>query len=194
MARSGHCAGLSRSRRCSTCSPGQCQSGRDARSGLCCARFQGEGACTRAHPDRSRRLGPVKTSGALRRQRSPSCRRPRDAAGRRRTGALDVDRRMPASVRAVLAAEFAALDREQLAMAKREVSTAARRLTRAGWAVEKVVLRGIPLPELLRTASMKRADIIIVGARGAGGLKRLLLGSVAEGTFAHAPMSALIVK
>ena len=102
--------------------------------------------------------------------------------------------RMPASVRAVLTAEFAALDRERLAMAKRDVTTAARRLTRAGWAVEKVVLRGIPLPELLRTASMKRADIIIVGAQGAGGLKRLLLGSVAEGTFAHAPISVLIVK
>jgi nucleotide-binding universal stress UspA family protein len=102
--------------------------------------------------------------------------------------------RMPASVRAVLAAEIAALDRERLATAKREVSTAARRLTRAGWAVEEVVLRGIPLPEILRVASMKRADIIIVGARGAGGLKRLLLGSVAEGTFAHAPISVLIVK
>jgi nucleotide-binding universal stress UspA family protein len=102
--------------------------------------------------------------------------------------------RMPASVRAVLAAEFAALDRERMAMAKREVSTAARRLTRAGWAVEKVVLRGIPLPELLRTASKKRADMMIVGARGAGGLKRLLLGSVAEGVFAHAPISVLIVK
>jgi nucleotide-binding universal stress UspA family protein len=102
--------------------------------------------------------------------------------------------RMPASVRSVLAGELAALDREQLAKAKREVSTATRRLIRAGWAVEKVVRRGIPLPELLRTASSKRADIIIVGARGAGGLKRLLLGSVAEGTFAHASVPVLIVK
>jgi len=101
---------------------------------------------------------------------------------------------MPASVRAVLTAELAALDRERLAKAKREVATAARRLERAGWAVEKVVRRGIPLPELLKTGSSDRADIIIVGARGAGGLKRLLLGSVAEGTFAHTSVPVLIVK
>jgi nucleotide-binding universal stress UspA family protein len=102
--------------------------------------------------------------------------------------------RLPASVRAVLATELAALDRERLARARREVSTAARRLMRAGWAVEKLVRRGIPLPELLKTASTKRADITIVGARGATGLKRLLLGSVAEGTLAHSPGSVLVVK
>jgi nucleotide-binding universal stress UspA family protein len=103
-------------------------------------------------------------------------------------------RPMPASIRDVLVAELAALDRERLAKARREVSTAARRLTRAGWAVEKVVRRGIPLSELLRTASNKRADIIVVGARGAGGLTRLLLGSVAEGTFTHASVPVLVVK
>jgi nucleotide-binding universal stress UspA family protein len=103
-------------------------------------------------------------------------------------------RRMPASVRAVLAAELATLDRDRLAKANREVSTAARRLMRSGWAVEKVVRRGIPLSELLRTASTRRADLIIVGARGAAGLKRLLLGSVAEGTFAHASVPVLIAK
>jgi nucleotide-binding universal stress UspA family protein len=102
--------------------------------------------------------------------------------------------RLPASVRTVLAAELAAIDREQTAHAQREVSTAARRLRRAGWTVEKVVRRGIPLSELLRTASSKRADIIIVGARGATGLKRLVLGSVAEGTFTHASVPVLIVK
>ena len=103
-------------------------------------------------------------------------------------------RPMPAYVRDVLVAELAALDRARLAKARREVSTAARRLKRAGWAVERVVRRGIPLRELLRTASSKRADIIVVGARGTGGLSRLLLGSVAEGTFAHASVPVLVVK
>ena len=101
---------------------------------------------------------------------------------------------LPASIRAMLATELAALHRERMARARREVSTAARRLTRAGWAVEKVVRRGIPLQELLKTAATKRADITIVGARGATGLKRLLLGSVAEGTLAHSPGSVLVVK
>lgn len=101
---------------------------------------------------------------------------------------------LPTSIRAVVAAELAALNRGRLGMARREVSTAARRLIRAGWTVEKEVRRGIPLPQLLRTASTRRADIIVVGARGVGGLGRMLLGSVAEGTLAHAPVSVLIVK
>jgi nucleotide-binding universal stress UspA family protein len=102
--------------------------------------------------------------------------------------------RLPASIRAVLATELAALNRERLRLARREVSAAARRLTRAGWTVEKVVRRGLPLSELLKIASTNRADVIVVGARGAAGLTRALLGSVAEGTLAHAPVSVLIVK
>ena len=101
---------------------------------------------------------------------------------------------LPASIRAVVASELAALNRERLGTARRELASAARRLTRSGWKVESVVLRGAPLPELLRSASTRRADIIVVGARGTGGLKRLLLGSVAAGTLAHARVPVLIVK
>jgi nucleotide-binding universal stress UspA family protein len=101
---------------------------------------------------------------------------------------------LPASIRRVVAAELATLNKHQLRTARRELSTAARRLTRAGWKVEKVVGRGVPLSELVRTASTRRSGVIVVGARAAGGLKRLLLGSVAEGTLAHAPVSVLIVK
>lgn len=102
--------------------------------------------------------------------------------------------RLPGSTRAVLSAELAALDRDIMARARREVSAAARRLKRAGWKVKRVVRRGIPLRELLKAASSKKADLTIVGARGATGLTRLLLGSVAEGTLAHSPVSVLVVK
>lgn len=102
--------------------------------------------------------------------------------------------RLPASVRSVLAGELAALDRERVTRARRELSRASRRLRRAGWAVDSVVRRGIPLSELLRAASTRRTDVTVVGARGATGLERLLLGSVAEGTLAHSRGSVLIVK
>jgi nucleotide-binding universal stress UspA family protein len=102
--------------------------------------------------------------------------------------------RLPASVRSVLAAELAAAERERMTRARREVATAARRLTRAGWTVKKAVRRGIPLAELLTTASATHTDVTIIGARGATGLTRLLLGSVAEGTLAHSSGSVLVVR
>jgi len=89
---------------------------------------------------------------------------------------------------------LAALDRKRMTRARREVSTAARRLTRAGWAVRKVVRRGIPLAALLKTASATHTDVTIIGARSATGLARLLLGSVAEGTVAHSSGSVLVVR
>jgi nucleotide-binding universal stress UspA family protein len=38
------------------------------------------------------------------------------------------------------------------------------------------------------------ADLIVVGSRGKGGLRRLLLGSVAEFVARHAPCSVLIAR
>jgi nucleotide-binding universal stress UspA family protein len=102
--------------------------------------------------------------------------------------------RLPAPVRSVLAAELRALNRGRVTRARRELSIASRRLKRAGWPVENVLRRGTPLSELLRAASPGRIDVTVVGARGTAGLERLLLGSVAEGTLAHAPGSVLIVK
>jgi nucleotide-binding universal stress UspA family protein len=102
--------------------------------------------------------------------------------------------RLPGSVRSAVMAELAAVDRDRMTRARRELSTAARRLARTGWATKKVVRRGIPLAELLRTAAATRTDVTVVGARGATGLKRLLLGSVAEGALANSPGSVLVVK
>jgi nucleotide-binding universal stress UspA family protein len=51
-----------------------------------------------------------------------------------------------------------------------------------------------PLTELLRGMSASRADVVVAGARGVGAVERLLLGNVAEGALAHAPVSVLIVK
>ena len=101
---------------------------------------------------------------------------------------------LPRSVPALRRAELAALERERMTRARRELSTAARRLTRRGWAVKSVVRRGVPLAELLKAASANDTDVTIVGARGATGLTRLMLGSVAEGTLAHSSGSVLVVR
>jgi nucleotide-binding universal stress UspA family protein len=102
--------------------------------------------------------------------------------------------RLPGSVRAVLRSELAALETRRRRSARREVQAAARRLARARWSVKAEVERGVPLTELLRAVSATRADLVVLGARGVGGVERLLLGSVAEGILERAPVSVLLVK
>lgn len=101
---------------------------------------------------------------------------------------------MPSTVRGVLAEEMRILATEQAEKARREIEGAATDLRRAGWSVETVVKQGAPLDTLLATVRAGRSHLLVLGARGVGGLERLLLGSVAEGALVHAPVSVLLVR
>ena len=101
---------------------------------------------------------------------------------------------LPASHRATIGRELAALEAERQQRLQQELDRAARRLRRAGWAVETQVRTGVPLAELLAATHATRADVLVLGARGVGGLERLLLGSVAEGALSRSPVSVLIVR
>ena len=68
------------------------------------------------------------------------------------------------------------------------------RLTRAGWRARGAVRLGVPLAGLLATARAARADLLVVGARGAGAVTHFLLGSVAEALVKHGPVPVLVVK
>ena len=61
---------------------------------------------------------------------------------------------------------------------------ALRQSTAVGHAAEQIVAK----------ASVERADLVVVGARGLGTVKRLLLGSVSETVLRHAECPVLIVK
>ncbi len=50
---------------------------------------------------------------------------------------------------------------------------------------------GLPANELL--AAAEGADLLVVGARGAGGFKRLLLGSVSTQVTHHAPCPVVVI-
>jgi nucleotide-binding universal stress UspA family protein len=101
---------------------------------------------------------------------------------------------MPAGVRSRLAGAAAALERNRLAAGRRRVESAARVLDKAGWRAHASVRSGVPLAEILATVRRERADLLVLGARGTGGLDRLLLGSVADGALKQAQVSVLIVK
>jgi nucleotide-binding universal stress UspA family protein len=101
---------------------------------------------------------------------------------------------LPGRIRATIGQAVTAERAVRLARARRDVEKAAQVLTRAGWRVRTMVREGIPLTEVLRAARAARAQALVVGARGTGELRRLLLGSVAEGLLEHADGPVLIVR
>ena len=101
---------------------------------------------------------------------------------------------MPARIGGALRAEAARLTAER----RRKLERAQRQLRiplrRAGWKVREVVRTATPLEGLLDASNASRTDVLVIGARGTGGVARLLLGSVAEGAMTRAPMSVLVVR
>jgi len=47
---------------------------------------------------------------------------------------------------------------------------------------------------IIECATEEKVDLIVIGTRGQGGFKRLLLGSVSSGVVAHGPCNVLVVR
>jgi universal stress protein A len=53
---------------------------------------------------------------------------------------------------------------------------------------------GAPVAEIARVAREQHADLVVIGTHGRTGVKRALLGSVAEGVVRHAPCAVLVAR
>lgn len=60
--------------------------------------------------------------------------------------------------------------------------------------VEKMVVRGVPFVEIVRTAKEKNADLIVIGTHGRTGIDHMLFGSTAEKVVRKAPCPVLTVR
>lgn len=58
--------------------------------------------------------------------------------------------------------------------------------------IEEQVLIGFPIPAL--RAESRRADLVVLGSRGLGGVSGLLVGSVATGLVAHAECPVVVLR
>lgn len=58
--------------------------------------------------------------------------------------------------------------------------------------IERTVVQGSPASVLLHEA--RHADLLVVGARGLGGFRGLLLGSVSEACIHHVPRPVVVVR
>jgi nucleotide-binding universal stress UspA family protein len=74
------------------------------------------------------------------------------------------------------------------------VAAAGHRLERPGVIVEASVLRGHPAALIADEAGAFGADLLVVGTRGHGPLKTLMLGSVSASLVDHAPCPVLIAR
>jgi nucleotide-binding universal stress UspA family protein len=62
----------------------------------------------------------------------------------------------------------------------------------AGRPVRSILLSGEPATELLRHAREREIDVLVVGTHGRKGLRRLVLGSVAERIVREAPCAVVV--
>jgi nucleotide-binding universal stress UspA family protein len=67
-------------------------------------------------------------------------------------------------------------------------------LSRTGAEGETAVLEGPPAADIVRLAGELPAELVVVGTAGRTGLRRTLLGSVAEAVVRDAPCSVLVVR
>jgi len=70
----------------------------------------------------------------------------------------------------------------------------ARPARTAGIRVRPVLREGVPHEEIVALATDERADLILLGTQGRGGLNRALLGSVADRVVRLAPCPVLTVR
>lgn len=60
--------------------------------------------------------------------------------------------------------------------------------------VEKMVVRGVPFVEIIRTAKDRKVDLIVIGTHGRTGIDHMLFGSTAEKVVRKAPCPVLTVR
>jgi nucleotide-binding universal stress UspA family protein len=79
-------------------------------------------------------------------------------------------------------------------MRKSAETQLARAVESVGGSGECVIEIGPPSTIIVRAAEDLRSELVVVGTTGRTGLRRMLLGSVAEAVVRHARCSVLVVR
>ena len=101
---------------------------------------------------------------------------------------------LPANIRRTAASGVASINRTWRAEARANLQRLAKAPRAAGWRVDIAITDAAPLNTLLSAVTQAGADLLIVGATGASQLRRLLLGTVAQGALDRSPVPVLIVR
>ena len=69
-----------------------------------------------------------------------------------------------------------------------------KRVKSEGVEVEKLLVEGRPVDQIVKTCRERGCGMIVMGARGLSRVKEVILGSVSEGVVRHASCPVLVVK
>jgi len=69
-----------------------------------------------------------------------------------------------------------------------------QRIRATGVQVEKKLVEGHTVQEIVRAANDGNFDLIVIGARGLSHIKEMLLGSVTDAIIHHAHCAVLVIK
>jgi nucleotide-binding universal stress UspA family protein len=69
-----------------------------------------------------------------------------------------------------------------------------QRIKTSGIQVEKMLVEGHAVEEIVRVANQGSFDLIVIGARGVSHMREMLLGSVTDGVLHHVGCPVLVMK
>jgi nucleotide-binding universal stress UspA family protein len=78
--------------------------------------------------------------------------------------------------------------------ANKILQDAEQRVSSTGVHVEKMLVEGHTVQEIVRAANEGNFDLIVIGARGISRIREMLLGSVTDGVVHHAHCAVLVIK
>ncbi len=99
--------------------------------------------------------------------------------------------------RVVLSGILLVREEELLEKAKNILSDALEKIRRnygRDIVIDTKIRIGHPVEEIINESREWKADILVVGARGAGGFKEMIIGSVAESIVKYSSKPVLVVK
>ncbi|MEM3536237.1 MAG: universal stress protein [Candidatus Bathyarchaeia archaeon] len=100
----------------------------------------------------------------------------------------------PPTVPIMAAAELSKLAENARKTASNILAEGEKRAEAEGVKVETLIREGHTVQEIVKAAREGEFNLIVMGARGIGKIKGILLGSVSDGVVKNAPCPVLIVK
>lgn len=90
--------------------------------------------------------------------------------------------------------EIEEYEKQEISKEERYLKEAIQKISQAGLSGIYKVMEGDPAEEIMTYADEIGSDLIVVGRRGVGGFKRLLIGSTSSNIVKYANQSVLVVK